>query len=574
MISGILASPGISFGKALLLKEKKISFKKKYIKKEDIEGEIKRFFIAREKSCIQISKIRDRIKKFFGKEKSEIFDSHILLLQDEELEKKIVFLIEKKLYTPEYSINLAIEEQIKKIEKLKNAYLKERIIDLQDIKKRILQNIFNFSVVDLSTLKKEVILISKDLTPSDIAQANFKKILGILTDVGGTTSHTSIIAKSLEIPAIVGIGNITKIVKNGDFISIDAINNRIYINPKKNEFQKIKKIKIKYEIEKKNLQQDSKLPCITIDNHKIKICANIGNIFELKNIEKSGAEGIGLYRTEFIFMNRNSLPNEEEQFLEYKSLAQSFKNEIVIRTLDVGGDKEISCINFPKENNPFLGWRGIRICLDKIEILRTQLRAIFRASVFGKLKIMYPMISSLEEVYALKKEIEILKLQLNKECIKFDKNIKIGLMIETPAAAILSENLAQEVDFFSIGTNDLTQYTLAVDRGNEYISHLYNPISPSVLKLIKMVIEASHKYGKKTSICGELANDENAAILLVGMGIDELSMNISSIKRVKKVIRSINYKDAKKISQLAIFCKTNREIMNLLDTFKKEKKIK
>ncbi|NIH41221.1 MAG: phosphoenolpyruvate-protein phosphotransferase PtsI [Buchnera aphidicola (Periphyllus aceris)] len=571
MISGISASPGIVFGNALLFKEKKIKINKKKISDKNILIEIKKFLKARKKSAQQINEIKIQAEKKFGKKKASIFEGHILLLEDEEFEKEIITLIQKKLICAEYAIEKIIKEQITTLEKIKDEYLKNRSIDIRDIGNRLLKNILNIKVIDLNNIKKKIILITNDLTPSQTAQMNLKNILGFATNLGGKTSHTSIMARSLEIPAIVGIGNITKKVKNGDFLILDSINNQIIINPNKDLIKKLKIKKKIYLKQQKKLESLKNLSAITIDGKKIKIGSNIGNYNDAINSKKYGSESIGLYRTEFLFMGRDNFPTEEEQFQAYKSVAKKMKGKsIIIRTMDIGGDKNLSYMKFPKEDNPFLGWRAIRVSIDNINVLRDQLIAIFRASEFGKFKIMFPMIISMEEITYLKKEIKKIKIELKKRKINFDKNIKLGVMIETPSSAIISKHLAKEVDFFSIGTNDLTQYTLAVDRGNENISKLYQTMSPSVLYLIKKVIDSSHKEKKWTGICGELASNKKYTSLLIGLGVDELSMSSISIPIIKNIIRKINFIKAKKLAKNVLKQSTIKKVKKLIKNFNKK----
>ncbi|CAL4318151.1 phosphoenolpyruvate-protein phosphotransferase PtsI [Buchnera aphidicola] len=571
MISGILASPGIVFGKALLFKEKKININVKKISKKNINIEIEKFFKARKKSKKQLKEIQNQAKKKFGKEKSSIFEGHILILEDEELEKEIISLIKKKMITSDHAVEKIIQEQISSLEKLKDEYLKNRAIDIRDIGNRLLKNILKIPIIDLNNIQKKVILITKDLTPSQTAQMNFKKILGFATDLGGKTSHTSIMARSLEIPAIVGMGNITEKIKNNDYIILNGIDNEIIINPSKQQIKEFKIIRKQYFEKQKKLISLKKVHAITLDGKKIKIGSNIGNYKDTIGSKKYGAECIGLYRTEFLFMGRNNLPSEEEQFQAYKKVAKKMHGKhIIIRTMDIGGDKNLSYMNFPPEENPFLGWRAIRVSINNIQILHDQLKAILRASAYGKFKIMFPMIISMEEIYFLKQELNKIKIKLKKNKIKFDKKIELGVMIETPSSAIISKHLAKEVDFFSIGTNDLTQYTLAVDRGNEIISNLYQPMSPSVLYLIKKVIKESHKAKKWTGICGELASNEKAISLLVGMGIDELSMSSISIPIIKNIIRKINFKKAKILAKKVLQQSTVKKIKKLLKKFNKE----
>ncbi|XBC40813.1 MAG: phosphoenolpyruvate-protein phosphotransferase PtsI [Buchnera aphidicola (Nurudea yanoniella)] len=566
MISGILASQGIAFGNALLLIEEKIFINKNTIKYNQINKEIKKFIQGKYKTINQLQIIKEQVEKTFKNDKKDIFEGHIMLIEDEDLNENILSLIKNKKLSAEYATQIIIKKQIKTIEQLDDEYLRNRAIDIKDIGNRLIKNILNLNIIDLNHIQNPVILIAKDLTPSETAQIKLKKILGFITDLGGKNSHTSIIARSLEIPAIVGTGNITKKVKNNDFLILDGINNAIFINPKLSKIQEIKKIQKKYESKKNSLKKLKYLHAITIDGHRIEIGANIGTINDISSAKKNGAECIGLYRTEFLFMNRNSFPTEEEQFNAYKIVAKKMhKKSVIIRTMDIGGDKNLSYMNVPKEDNPFLGWRAIRISMDKKEILHAQLTAILRASVFGKLKIMFPMIISVEEVQDLKEELKKLKFVLKNKKIPFDSNIEIGVMIETPASAVISQHLAKEVDFFSIGSNDLTQYTLAVDRGNDLISNLYNPMSPPVLNLIQQVIHSSHDTGKWTSMCGELAGDEKATALLLGMGLDKFSMSAPIIPKIKNIIRKTNFVDAENLAKHVLSQSTSKEITNIIN---------
>lgn len=500
-----------------------------------MEQEIARFKSGRDKASVQLEAIRVKASETFGEEKAAIFEGHIMLLEDEELEQEIIALIKDSKMTADAAAHEVVEGQAKALEELDDEYLKERAADVRDIGKRLLMNILGMTIVDLSAIQDEVILVATDLTPSETAQLNLNKVLGFITDLGGRTSHTSIMARSLELPAIVGTSDVTKQVKNGDFLILDAVNNKIYVNPTAEIVEELKAVQNQYVSEKNELVKLKDLPAITLDGHQVEVCANIGTVRDIAGAERNGAEGVGLYRTEFLFMDRDAFPTEEEQFQAYKAVAEGMGSQaVIVRTMDIGGDKDLPYMDLPKEENPFLGWRAIRICLDRKEILHAQLRAILRASAFGKLRIMFPMVISVEEVRELKAELEMLKTQLREEGKAFDETIEVGVMVETPAAATIARHLAKEVDFFSIGTNDLTQYTLAVDRGNELISHLYNPMSPSVLTLIKQVIDASHAEGKWTGMCGELAGDERATLLLLGMGLDEFSMSSISIPRIKK----------------------------------------
>ncbi|MEG3127828.1 phosphoenolpyruvate-protein phosphotransferase PtsI [Pantoea cypripedii] len=572
MISGILASPGIAFGKALLLKEDEIVINRKKISDDQVEQEVQRFLDGRSKAASQLEAIKIKAGETFGEEKAAIFEGHIMLLEDEELEQEIIDLIKKDRATADAAAHSVIEGQAKALEELDDEYLKERAADVRDIGKRLLQNILGLHIVDLSAIEEESILVAKDLTPSETAQLNLKKVLGFITDLGGRTSHTSIMARSLELPAIVGTGSVTATVNNGDFLILDGVNNKVYINPTADVLEELKAIQTQYLSEKHELAKLKDLPAITLDGHQVEVCANIGTVRDVAGAERNGAEGVGLYRTEFLFMDRDSLPTEEEQFQAYKAVAEAMGSQaVIVRTMDIGGDKDLPYMDLPKEENPFLGWRAIRIAMDRKEILHAQLRAILRASSFGKLRIMFPMIISVEEVRFLKAELDMLKAQLREEGKAFDETIEMGIMVETPASAVIARHLAKEVDFFSIGTNDLTQYTLAVDRGNDLISHLYNPMSPSVLGLIKQVIDASHAEGKWTGMCGELAGDERATLLLLGMGLDEFSMSAISIPSIKKIIRNTNFEDAKALAEQALAQPTADDLMNLVNKFIKEK---
>lgn len=572
MISGILVSPGIAFGKALLLKEDEIVINRKKISPDQVDQEVERFLAGRAKASAQLEVIKTKAGETFGEEKEAIFEGHIMLLEDEELEQEIIALIKDEHASADAAAFSVIEGQAKALEELDDEYLKERAADVRDIGKRLLRNILDMTIVDLSSIQDEVILVATDLTPSETAQLNLNKVLGFITDLGGRTSHTSIMARSLELPAIVGTSDVTKQVKNDDYLILDAVNNKIYVNPTADVIDELKAVQNQYISEKDELTKLKDLPAITLDGHQVEVCANIGTVRDVAGAERNGAEGVGLYRTEFLFMDRDSLPTEEEQFQAYKAVAEAMGSQaVIVRTMDIGGDKDLPYMNLPKEENPFLGWRAIRICLDRKEILHDQLKGILRASAFGKLRIMFPMIISVEEVRELKAELEMLKAQLREKGQAFDETIEVGVMVETPAAAVIAHHLAKEVDFFSIGTNDLTQYTLAVDRGNELISHLYNPMSPSVLGLIKQVIDASHAAGKWTGMCGELAGDERATLLLLGMGLDEFSMSAMSIPRIKKIIRNTNFEDVKALADQALAQPTAQELMNLVNKFIEEK---
>ncbi|WP_249962422.1 phosphoenolpyruvate-protein phosphotransferase PtsI [Histophilus somni] len=572
MISGITASPGIVFGKALVLKEEKIVLDTQKIKDEQIDIEVARFYSGRAAAIEQLIAIKDRALVSLGEEKAAIFEGHLMILEDAELEEEILDYLRSNKVNAGVAASKIIDQQVAMLSEIDDEYLQERAGDIRDIGNRLIKNILGMKIVDLGDINEEAILVAYDLTPSETAQLNLDKVLGFITDIGGRTSHTSIMARSLELPAIVGTNDITSKVNTGDYLVLDAVNNAIYVNPTQEEIERLKALERQLAEEKAELAKLKDLPALTLDGHQVDVVANIGTIRDCEGADRNGAEGVGLYRTEFLFMDRDQLPTEEEQFIAYKEVVEAMNGRLVVlRTMDIGGDKDLPYLNLPKEMNPFLGWRAIRIGMDRREILHAQLRAVLRASAFGKLAVMFPMIISVEEIRELKSVIESLKQELRDEGKAFDENLQVGVMVETPAAAINAKFLAKEVDFFSIGTNDLTQYTLAVDRGNELISHLYNPMTPAVLNLIKHVIDASHEEGKWTGMCGELAGDENATLLLLGMGLDEFSMSAISIPRIKKLIRNVNYQDAKLLAEQALQQPTAAGILSLVNDFLVEK---
>ena len=574
MITGIPASPGIVFGKALVLKEEKIVLDFQKISEDQIDAEVARFYAGREAAVEQLNSIHQRALKSLGEEKAAIFEGHLMILEDEELEEEIIDYLRSNKVNASVAASKIIDQQVEMLSEIDDEYLKERAGDIRDIGNRLIKNILGMHIVDLGDITEESILVAYDLTPSETAQLNLEKVLGFITDIGGRTSHTSIMARSLELPAIVGTNDVTARVNTGDYLILDAVNNRVYVNPTQAEIDELKTLEAKLAEEKVELAKLKDLPAVTLDGHKVDVVANIGTIRDCEGAHRNGAEGVGLYRTEFLFMDRDQLPSEEEQFIAYKEVVEAMEGRLVVlRTMDIGGDKELPYLNLPKEMNPFLGWRAVRIALDRREILHAQLRAVLRASAFGKLAVMFPMIISVEEIRELKSVLETLKAELRVEGKAFDENIQVGVMVETPSAAVNAKFLAKEVDFFSIGTNDLTQYTLAVDRGNELISHLYNPMSPSVLGLIKQVIDASHAEGKWTGMCGELAGDERATLLLLGMGLDEFSMSAISVPRIKKLIRHVNYQEVKALADEALQKPTAAEIEQLIQAFLAEKSL-
>ncbi|MBE3579947.1 MAG: phosphoenolpyruvate--protein phosphotransferase [Caldanaerobacter subterraneus] len=565
MLKGVAASPGIAIGKAFLYTKEKVTINVEKIEESKVEEEIAKFRKALEVTQEEIKKIKEKVLEKFGKEKAEIFEAHLMLASDPELIEGVENMIKTELVTADNAVNKVIEQNASVMESLNDEYLKERAVDLRDVGNRIIENLLGVKSVNLSDLEEEVVVIARDLTPSDTATMKKEMVLGFATDVGGRTSHTAIMARSLEIPAVVGLGNVTSQVKAGDLVIVDGLEGIVIVNPDEKTVEDYKSKKESYEKRVEGLKQLKDLPAETPDGKKVMLAANIGTPKDVASALANGAEGVGLFRTEFLYMDRNSLPSEEEQFEAYKEVVEKMGGRpVTIRTLDIGGDKELPYLDMPKEMNPFLGYRAIRLCLDRPDIFKTQLRAILRASAYGNVQIMYPMISSVEEVRKANSILEEVKAELDREGVKYDKEIKVGIMVEIPSAAVTADILAKEVDFFSIGTNDLTQYTLAVDRMNEHVKEYYQPFHPAILRLVKMVIDAAHKEGKFAAMCGEMAGDPLAAVILLGLGLDEFSMSATSIPEIKNIIRNVEYEKAKEIAEKALNMSEAREIEKMM----------
>lgn len=565
-IKGIAVSPGIATGKVFLYVEKKLEISEDNV--ENTEKEKKKLLEGREKTKSQLLIIREKTAKKLGEDKAKIFDGHITLLEDEELFEETENLIEADKITAEYALSQNLDVYCEMFANLEDEYLRERAADLKDIGKRWLYNLSGMEIMDLSSLPKDSIVVAKDLTPSDTAQLDLENVGAFITEIGGKTSHSSIMARSLELPAIVGTGNACSVLKDGDLIIVDALSGVISINPQKDEIEKYNKLKNEYFAEKELLKELKDKPAISKDGKEVGVWANIGEPKDVVGVLKNGGRGIGLYRTEFLFMNNDRFPTEEEQYEAYKKVAQDMKGmPVTIRTMDIGGDKSLPYMQLPKEENPFLGWRALRVCLDRPEILKTQFRALLRASDYGNIKIMLPMVISLEEVRKSREIFNQCKEELRAEGIKFDESIQLGIMVETPAVAFRAKYFAQEVDFFSIGTNDLTQYTLAVDRGNEQISALYDTYNPAVLEAIRASIVGAHEAGIPISMCGEFAGEENATALLLGMGLDAFSMSAISVPKVKKNIMSFEKKTCEALAERVMKCATSEEVLREIKEF-------
>jgi len=569
MQKGIEASPGIEIGKAYVFREDAAAINKASVSQEQTEAEVIRFERAVCTSITQVETIKGKTENELGKDYADIFDAHLMILEDVLFINEIKDKINGEFITAEYATNQIAEQYIERFNSMENAYFKERAADIKDIGDRIIKNILGIETKSLSEITEKIILIAKDLTPSDTAQLNRDTVLAFAVDMGGRTSHTTIMARSMEIPAVVGLCDFSLKAKNGDMVIVDGNEGIVILNPDPETLQLYQKKKDDYLCYYNGLCNSKNEPCKTIcGQHRIELCANIGAQKDCCSASDKGAEGCGLLRTEFLYMDRDTLPNEEEQFEAYKEIVESMSpNPVIIRTLDIGGDKKLSYLDMPAEQNPFLGWRAIRICLERTDIFKTQLRAILKASSCGKVRIMFPMISGLAEIKKTKLILKEVQSELDTEGIPYDKNIEVGIMIEIPAAALTADALAKEVDFFSIGTNDLIQYTLAVDRMNERISYLYDPFHPAVLRLIKHVVDASHRAGIWTGMCGEMAGDITAAPILLGLGLDELSMSAISIPRVKKIIRSMTYEDAVKLAEEALNLEEPDEIRALVNSY-------
>ena len=569
MYKGTGASPGIALGKALVIEHSELVIEKKTI--ENIDKEIQKLESAVKVSKEELTKVKEKALDELGEHEAEIFEAHLLVLEDPELIGSAISKIRDEKVNADYALNEIKEIFVAMFESMDNEYMRERAADIKDVTNRVLRHILGIKVVDLAELDEEVVLIAHDLTPSDTATMNKNMVLGFLTDIGGRTSHTAIMARTLEIAAVVGLNDITKKVKDGDYIVFNGDTGEVIVNPDEETKAKYASLKEEFEEYRKSLELLKGQASITTDGRHVELAGNIGSPNDVEGLIKNDAEGVGLYRTEFLYMDKeDSFPTEEEQYEAYKAVLEGMSGKpVVIRTLDIGGDKKLDYLQMDEEMNPFLGYRAIRLCLDRKEIFTTQLRALYRASVHGKLRIMFPMISSLEELLQAKAVCEEVKAELDTENIPYSKDVEVGMMIEVPSAAVISDVLAKHVDFFSIGTNDLIQYTCAVDRMNQKISYLYNQFNPAVLRLIKMVIENAHKEGKWAGMCGESAGDQRMIPILLGFGLDEFSMSPISILPARKLINSVSEADMKAFADKVLELGTAKEIEEFIsETFK------
>ncbi|MCM3730941.1 phosphoenolpyruvate--protein phosphotransferase [Fictibacillus nanhaiensis] len=538
-ISGIAASAGIAIAKAFVLQNPELTIEKKSV--EDSAQEIDRFQAALEKSKEELTVIKDKANKELGEDKAAIFAAHLLVLSDPELVDAVKQKIESEKVNAESAMNDVSSMFIDMFDQMDNEYMKERAADIRDVSKRVLAHLLDVQFATPASISEEVVILAEDLTPSDTAQLNRKFVKGFATDIGGRTSHSAIMSRSMEIPAVVGTKTITEKVENGVMIIIDGLDGQVIIDPTQDEIATYEEKQKQYQNQKEEWAKLVNEKTISSDKVQVELAANIGTPADVKGVLENGAEGVGLYRTEFLYMGRDQLPTEEEQYTAYKEVLEKMEGKpVVIRTLDIGGDKELPYLNLPKELNPFLGFRAIRLCLEEQDMFRTQLRALLRASTFGNLKIMFPMIATLEEFRSAKSILIEEKEKLVKEGTEVSENIEVGIMVEIPSTAVMADTFAKEVDFFSIGTNDLIQYTMAADRMNEQVSYLYQPYSPAILRLVKMVIDAAHKEGKWTGMCGEMAGDPIAIPILLGLGLDEFSMSATSVLPARSQIRGLS----------------------------------
>ena len=562
MLKGIAASSGITIAKAYKLETPEIIIE---CRQCNPQQEIEKFNKAVEKSKKDIAVIKEKATGKLSDEDLQIFDAHLMVCEDPALCDGVIQMIESDQVNAEYALDSVAGNFISIFESLEDAYMRERAADIKDVTRRIKYHILGVNIADLSLIDEEVIIVAHDLTPSDTAQLNKQYTKGFATEIGGRTSHSAIMARSLEIPAVVGVANIMSTINHGDMLILDALKGKVFINPDEETIARYRVEAKKYEEEVAALKEYKDKETVTIDGHHVELAANIGTPEDVAAVLENGGEGVGLYRTEFLYMGAKDWPNEEEQYEAYKKVLEAMGGRpVVVRTLDIGGDKHLDYYEFPEEMNPFLGYRAVRLCLDQKDIFRTQLRALLRASAYGKLRIMFPMIATINEFKEAKQVYEEERAKLVAEGVAIGDDIQVGMMVEIPAAAILADKFAEIADFFSIGTNDMIQYSMAADRMSEKVSYLYQPFNPSLLRLIKMTIDGAHAYGKWCGMCGEMAGEPDAIPVLLGLGLDEFSMSATSILRARKIVNSLSHKEMKDLAAKALEFETEEEVLELI----------
>lgn len=570
MLKGIAASDGIAAAKAYMLVQPDLSFSETSI--DDPEAEIKRLDDAVEASKSELELIKQKATENLGEEEAQVFEAHLTILADPELLGQIKDKIKNDKVNAEAALKSVTDMFIEMFEAMTdNAYMQERAGDIRDVTKRIMSHLLGVTLPNPALIQEEVVIVAHDLTPSDTAQLDRNYVKGFITDIGGRTSHSAIMSRTLEIPAVVGSGSATTDIQEGEMVIIDGINGDALVDPTDAELADYKQKAAKFAAQKEEWARLKDAKSVSADGKEVLLGANIGTPDDVLGANDNGAEAVGLFRSEFLYMNSNELPTEDEQYEAYKAALEGMSGkQVVVRTMDIGGDKELPYLPLPEEQNPFLGYRAIRICLDRQDIFRTQLRALLRASKYGRLAIMFPMIATVQEFKDAKAIFEEEKANLVASGVEVSDDIQVGMMMEIPAAAMIADKLAKYADFFSIGTNDLIQYSMAADRGNERVSYLYQPYNPSILRLIKNIIDASHKEGKWTGMCGEMAGDQIAVPLLLGLGLDEFSMSATSILKTRSLIKKLDSKEMKELADKAVSdCETVDEVVSLVKEFTK-----
>ncbi len=570
MLKGIAASDGIAAAKAYMLVQPDLSFSETSI--DDPEAEIKRLDDAVEASKSELELIKQKATENLGEEEAQVFEAHLTILADPELLGQIKDKIKNDKVNAEAALKSVTDMFIEMFEAMTdNAYMQERAGDIRDVTKRIMSHLLGVTLPNPALIQEEVVIVAHDLTPSDTAQLDRNYVKGFITDIGGRTSHSAIMSRTLEIPAVVGSGSATTDIQEGEMVIIDGINGDALVDPTDAELADYKQKAAEFAAQKEEWARLKDAKSVSADGKEVLLGANIGTPDDVLGANDNGAEAVGLFRSEFLYMNSNELPTEDEQYEAYKAALEGMSGkQVVVRTMDIGGDKELPYLPLPGEQNPFLGYRAIRICLNRQDIFRTQLRALLRASKYGRLAIMFPMIATVQEFKDAKAIFEEEKANLVASGVEVSDDIQVGMMMEIPAAAMIADKLAKYADFFSIGTNDLIQYSMAADRGNERVSYLYQPYNPSILRLIKNIIDASHKEGKWTGMCGEMAGDQIAVPLLLGLGLDEFSMSATSILKTRSLIKKLDSKEMKELADKAVSdCETVDEVVSLVKEFTK-----